>query len=422
MDQSLNFDEFSPSTYDDWKKRVLKELKDRPFDSLLVETNDGLQIEPGYTADHHGPVLAISQEEQSILFRNPADEWEIIAQASGTPQEINSRLLEGLMGGATAIRFEAPDSIEALSECLKGVLADVIAIHLICPGDPVTSLAQFGDWANRNGYNTHELRGSLQFDAALNNDTILQLAAQHNHWKSFRLFTVDGADFRNRGAVIAMETAIAIAEAHEILHELTEAGIRVDDASAMIGFRLGTGTDYFAEIARLRAFRFLWKQLIDAYQPTHACSRNAYLVSETSALTLGKKDRDTNLLRLTTEAMAAIVGGSNGVSIVACDEKIGDYNPTTARWSRNIAHLLREESKLNLAQNAASGSYFIETLSYKIAEQAWSIFLDIEQKGGFRAAEKWIEAKLNDQLSAVNTARNAGTQVWIGENKYLKQP
>jgi len=421
MEHSLSFEEFSPPDYTGWKKRVLKELGDKPFESLLVQSAEGLDLEPGYFFDHQGPALKITEEEKSFLFRSPASQWEIRVEASGTPEEVNQRLLEGLRGGADAIGFPVPHSLPELKQSLHGVLGDLISTHLIADSDPLRALALFGEWCHGRGYSTDALRGSLRFDTGASWEALKELAAKHKEWKNFRLVVIDAAHHREHGADLVTETAAALAEAHDVLDELTSNGVAVDDAAAMIGFHFGISTEYFSEIARLRAFRYLWKTVVEAYHPQYAHSRQAWIHSETSRFSLGSNDIHTNLLRLTTEAMSAVLGGSDSIHVLPCDAASGGHTLTAARWSRNIHHLLRDEAAMHEAVDAASGSFYLESLTGQIASKAWDLFLDIENRGGYRAAEGWLANQVRDRYSAIIADQQSGKLVRVGENKYVKQ-
>jgi methylmalonyl-CoA mutase len=367
MEKSLSFDGFQPFTWEEWKGRVLKELGAKSFESLRTVNPEGFGIEPGYTADHAGPFLHVPEDERVFLFRNPGNQWELHADAEGSPEEVNAELLEALTGGATSVGIPAGGDQDALRRSLQGVYLNMIATELRTDA-PAKTLGHFADLARELAFDSAQLRGALDFDIWSHRDAWLSLAEQHAGWPLFRFFTADGLRLRDRGASAAQEVAYALYAGNAVLEALTEQGIAADAAASMIRFRFGTGTEYFTEIARYRAFRFAWKEVVKAYSPARRESFHAHVHAVTAPSSLyqpappdyGSDERRT---RRTTACQSHRVTSPAQSCI---------FRPLVA----HIQHILREESSLHDAADPARGSFYLETLSAQIASSAWELFLE----------------------------------------------
>jgi len=422
MEPHVSFDEFQPSTYSEWKKRVMVELGEKPFDSLLKINAEGLHTEPGYTHDHHGPIRLVSTKELPYLFRTPKEYWEIRVDVSGSVSHINNQILSALQGGASEIGINcAHQTPEVLPQLLDGVFIEMISVHLMHADAPEKWILALTDLAQSRQLNLLELHGSVSYDWVKELDRLPSISTYFKTLPGFRFFTVDALSARNAGASAENEIAHALAAGQEILHQLTASGVLIDDAAAMISFQFGIGTEYFTEVAKYRTFRSLWIEVVRAYSPIHDCTYHARIHAETAFISLGQRDESSNLLRLTTEAMSAVLGGVNSLHVRSSESSVESPSDQSMRWSRNIQHLLRDECALHLAEDPASGSWYLETLCGQLAEKAWARFLAIESKGGFLSQQSSLMEVYATRFTEVQEEKINGARVLVGENKYVKK-
>lgn len=228
---------------------------------------------------------------------------------------------------------------------------------------------------------------------------------------------INGSAFRNEGATLTQQYAFCLTKAHESLISLTNQGLSPEEAANQIWFSVAIGPSYLAEIAGLRAFRFLWEEMLEAYGVKNS---KTLIHAQTSMRWLSQKDVYTNLLRTTTQAMSAVIGGADILSVSPFDQTIKTYNPFSARLARNIQHILKSESSMGLVSDPAAGSYLLTEMTQRIKEKTWQLFLEIEKAGGFKVqfekGDIMNEVKRNarEQLDSVTS----GERTMIGVNKY----
>ena len=206
--------------------------------------------------------------------------------------------------------------------------------------------------------------------------------------KNFRVVAVNGKFFANSGSSIVQELAFSLSQGAEYLTQLTELGLSVDEVAKNIKFNFGVGNNYFMEIAKLRAARLLWAKIVEAYGPECNCAAKLVAHSETNSYNLTVYDPYVNMLRTQTEAMSAALGGAHSVTVLPFNAIYEDTTEFSERIARNQQLLLKEESHLDKIADPSAGSYYIESLTDSLANEAWKLFLEIQEKGGFIAAFK----------------------------------
>ncbi len=373
MNPKLDFNEFKPSSLDEWKKRVQKELGDKPYEAIVWKDKNGLVLEPYLVGREHGSM----DSEKNILSRSSqlaAQSWFVHQTISGTDlKEVNRLILQSLNGGVNSIGIDADIlSSSDLDVVLNNVLFEFVAIHFRSE-NPLQLAKWFAEKAKAKNLDTKTLRGSVCATKNLNDNEQLALAKYAaQHFSLFKTCVFESISIHNAGGNVVDELRSALEKGKSLLQNLTASTVSIDDASAMIQFALSIGSSYFVEIAKLRAFRTLWADVVKSFRPQHDCSTNTFIYAETSSRTQDKEDANSNLLRATTQAMSAILGGANAVCVTPHD---GDWNnENSLRLARNVQHLLIEESYLNEALNAAEGSYYIEEIERQLKERVWSVF------------------------------------------------
>lgn len=425
MSKSSFWDGFAPQSLADWEQAATKELKGAPLDKLRHRTHDGLEIAPFYTAaERPADVAQYLPGEYPYRrgLRTANNHWTATAYiAFNHPKEGNRQALHALNHGADALWFDGKLNSEA--DFLA--LVDGIAPQYIALGFSGVDGLQMGNWllgwTKQLAISPFALRGCLAFTPEqLPSDRRALADFYRQHFPTFNPFCLHTAHFREQGAGLVEETALALAAGHELLYSLVAAGLTADEAAPLMQFQFALDTDYFAEIARLRAFRQAWSQVLVPYQPTHSCTHATTLHAISGRQALFSLDRHTNLLRLTTMGMAAVTGGVQSLSLLPFDATIAGGDDFSLELSLQIQLLLQHEAQLGQVVDPAAGAYFLENLSNQIGEKAWKLFQTIEAAGGFNA---WQQSGSLAQLLAEGTAQRekalaARKQIRVGVNQY----
>jgi methylmalonyl-CoA mutase len=413
---TLNFDEFDTSTIQQWQQLLTKELAGRTPESLNWLVTDDVQMEP----------YAASSSESFAL--DVAPNWEMLhGFKAASSKQWNEVAHEALMGGCNGLRMlNVPASAADLDEMLKGIFIEYIALHINCGKDVIMVATWLQQLCEERSLNSRELRGSFYTDFnALSKDdfdTIIRFTKEH--FPLFRAFVVDATRVHEQGGSPIQEIAFALTEGHAFLVRCMEAGWNVDDASALIQFNFATGSSYFAEIAKYRAFRWAWKSIIEQYTPQYGCSTNTHISASTSRYYQTAKDVHNNLLRATTQAMSAVIGGVNGLIVEPYNSHGVEADRTALRLSRNIHQLLTEESYFESYRSAASGSHYIEQLTGKVVQAGWSTFQRwdaIRAKDGKDAFEIRWNLETAQIAESAQTALAEGKRIMVGVNKYVNK-
>ncbi len=227
--------------------------------------------------------------------------------------------------------------------------------------------------------------------------------------------TVDIAQYHNKGANVTQELAIALALGNEALSK----GV-VDSLAETLAFHFAVGGDFFLEIAKFRVFRLLWANIIQQYKPKDYKGYFAYVSASTSLRDFSEVDEYTNLLRATTQAMSAVIGGADAVYTVPFNAKTAETS-FSQRLSINLHHLLKHESKLDKVVDAGAGSWYLAELTEALSKKAWALFQEIEKRGGFEQAQDFI----GGEIERVNAIRlediDSGKEIRVGVNKYMQK-
>ena len=249
---------------------------------------------------------------------------------------------------------------------------------------------------------------------------IAELIGKTKGYKHIRVVNVSGQIFGNSGSTIVEELAFALSAGHDYLVRLTEAGLSIDDAARKLRFSFSVSSNYFLEIAKLRAARMLWANIVKGYNPEKECSGKMLIHAETSRWNQTVYDPYVNMLRGTTEAMSAAIGGVHSLEVTPFDRAFEAPTEFAKRIARNVELLLKHESHFDQVVDPAGGSYYIENLPQSIAAEAWKLFLEIEEQGGYTAAYKAGTIVEKVKASAANKDKNIATrrQILLGANQY----
>lgn len=414
------FTEFNSTTATQWKEQLVKDLKGVDFNQLIWHTDNGLDINPFYTKED-------LQTEQKPVFTH--SDWNIGFNIKVTDENTANQIaLEALNGGVSCLNF-CLDGTKNLSVLLKDILIEHIAVEFILNNDIEAFEKQLNAIIVERELNSNSLNSVVSYD-------VLARLAEHGSWLenkdadlnkfvkianlSFNTYklVVDGTLYQNSGANQVTELALILSHYNEYLNYLTEAKFDFTQLKNGVQINVSVGSDFFGEIAKLRAMQ----KLIALVNSTYNIVAPVFLSCTTSQLTLAAKDVHTNLLRSTTEAMSAVIGGCSTLYVTQFDELLDSKNRNlSVRMARNQQIILKEESYLNKASDIGAGSYYIESLTEQLASNAFELFKAWESKGGFIACleQGIIQTEINQQAEKLKEKTASGELVIIGVNKYI---
>ena len=236
----------------------------------------------------------------------------------------------------------------------------------------------------------------------------------------YKVLAVNAFYFNNAGAYISQELGYALAWGNELLAKLTEVGLDATEVAKKIKFNFGISSNYFMEIAKLRAGRMLWANIVKAYNPAKNCPCKMFTHAVTSTWNQTAYDPYVNMLRGTTEAMSASIAGVHSLEVTPFNKAYEDPNEFSMRIARNVELLLKHESHFDQVVDPAGGSYYIENLTDSIANEAWKLFREIEEKGGYTAAYESGFIVERVKASAAAKDKNIATrrEILLGANQY----
>lgn len=411
------FDMFSPVTTEEWKAKITADLKGADFDRKLVwRTNEGFNVQPFYRREDLAGLPAIDTMPGEFPYlRGTRDnnDWLVRQAVVGdTPEELNNHALHILNRGVESLGIRMGKNVKAadLGVVLKDIDLKKVEINIdCCPGCAVEVAAELVKLINAAGA-AEEFRGSIGYNPfkrllkhglAFPKDAVAEGKALYDtvkEIKGLRCFAVDSYMLNNAGAYITQELGYALAWGAEWLTMMTEAGLTVDEVACRVKFNMGISSNYFMELAKFRAGRMLWAEIVKAYNPACDCACKMFVHAVTSEFNQTLYDSHVNLLRSMTETMSAALAGVNSIETLPFDRCYKRPDEFSERIARNQQILLRDESHLNKVVDPAGGSYYIENLTASIAAQAWKVFQEVEDNGGFDAMLRKgeIQAKVNE--------------------------
>lgn len=448
------FTDFPPVSTEEWMEVINKDLKGADFQKRLVwKTNEGFNVNPFYRAENiEGFSSAGNLPGQFPYVRGTRKDnvWYVRQDIDVNDYaEANKKALSLLEKGVTSLGFHLPKnnlSAENLKVLLNGIAPDKVELNFRTCISKTHELARLVV-AYVTSQNLDLLRcfGSIEYDPFRK---ILKKGVDVPNWMNdaaemvkitaslprYRSISITGNLLNDAGAYSYQELGFSLSYGNQVLGALIEKGLAPSLAAKKIKFELGVGSNYFMEIAKFRAGRWLWAEVVNAYKPpcppyiecentaadgTCLCAAKMNIHASTSRFNQSLYDPYVNLLRTQTEAMSATIGAVDSLTVRPFDEAFETPSEFAERIAVNQQLLLKEEAHFDKVTDPSSGSYYIETLTVSLAEQAWKLFLETEEKGFYEALKA---GTVQDAIAASSDARlNAlanRKEILLGTNQY----
>ncbi len=466
---ALSFDEFPPPTADEWREAVVQSLRGKAFESLITNPAEGIDLPPMLrredTADlNHQHTLPgqppyVRGTRAAGYLTQP---W-LIAQelAAPTPQALNEALRHALAQGQTAvtIRLDTPTRLgrepdqsqpgEVGRDGLSLATADDFAaalqntpitntpIFLYPSTNPLPLFALLIAATQKEGGQTADLQGCLAADplAVLAAEGTLPVSLEQtydemaqvtkwaaDHTPQLATLTVSSTGYHERGGGAVEELAFSIATGVTYLRAMGERGVAVATAARHLRFQFAIGSHFFSEIAKLRAARLLWAQIVAAFGGDPEAQKMR-IDGRTAQRNKATSDPYVNILRGTSEALAAVLGGVDTLHLAPFDEPIHPPDDFSRRIARNTQIILQAESHLTRLIDPAGGAYAVEYLTDQLGRRAWELFQEVERRGGMAAAlqDGFPQARIRQLAEAREAKIESGEMVLVGVNRYVNE-
>ncbi len=408
MSKSL-FNQFLPVSSKQWKQKIQVDLKGADYNQTLIwKTQEGIDVKPFYHPDEFDSLPNISGTKV-----NPFKICQTIYVAD--VNKSNKKAINYIDRGTESIQFILPDENISINSLLKDIDLDTIPIHFKLEFLSKGFIKQLNAFKSDSGlYVSHDIIGNLartgNWFSSNKEDHLILGSILKNSSSIKSLLCIDTALYQNSGANIVQQLAYAMAHANEYLNHFG------DSIDTQVSFHVSVGTNYFFEIAKLRALRILWKTLANEYNIYKDC----HIFAAPSHRNKTVYDYNTNMLRTTTECMSAILGGANTISNLPYDALFNKTNEFGDRLARNQLLILKSESYLDKVNNPSDGAYYIESLTNQLCEKGLALFKDIESNGGFfkQIKEGTIQRKIKESAGIEQYLFDKEEEVLLGTNRH----
>ena len=459
--------DFPKRTLDDWRDQAQKELRDKSLDDLVWHTPEGIRVKPLYTREDESPRVTSDLPGFAPYLRGPRSTmyanrpWTIRQYAGfSTAEDSNAfyrkALDAGQMGLSVAFdlathrgydsdhpRVEgdvgkagvAIDSVEDMKILFDGIPLDRVSVSMTMNGAVLPVLAGYIVAAEEQGVSTDKLSGTIQ------NDILKEFMVRNTYiyppepsmrivsdiigytakeMPRFNSISISGYHMQEAGATLVQELAYTLADGLEYVKVAIAAGMDVDAFAPRLSFFFCIGMNFFMEVAKLRAARFLWAELMSQFSPKDPRSLSLRTHCQTSGVSLTEQDPHNNVVRTAYEAMAAVLGGTQSLHTNAFDEALALPSELSSRIARNTQLILAEETGVTHVVDPLGGSYYVEALTDSLIDEARKLINEVEQIGGMTKAVAQGLPKLRiEESAAKKQARiDRGEEVVVGVNKY----
>ena len=426
-----------------WEEVITADLKGADYERKLVwKTGEGFNVRPYYRAENLEGIKFLGSQAGEFPYvrgTHAHNRWRVHQTVSVVcPKEANAEALKILNAGVDSLGFciaSADFSAADLDMLLKDIC--IPAVEITFCGEKMANVAELVlAKVEKEGIAKEDVRIAFCIDPLVKGLSskgdfcspngekciarIVELIHKTKEYKHVRIVTVAGQTFGNSGSTIVEELAFTLSAGHDYLVRLTDAGLDVDAAARKLRFSFSVSSNYFMEIAKFRAARMLWANIVKGYGPAKNCACKMQIHAETSRWNQTVYDPYVNMLRGTTEAMSATIAGVHSLEVMPFDASFENPTEFSKRIARNVELLLKNESHFDQVVDPAGGSYYVENLTQSIAAEAWKLFLEIEEKGGYTEAYKAGLIVERIKASAAAKDKNIATrrQTLLGANQY----
>jgi len=456
------------NTKEDWAKLAQKELKDRPLDSLTWNTLEGIEVKPLYTEEdtaelpHLGTLPGFSPFTRGVRATMYAGRPWTIRQYAGfsTAEESNAFYRKALAAGqqGVSVAFDlathrgydsdhprvvgdvgkagvAIDSVEDMKILFDGIPLEKVSVSMTMNGAVIPVLANFIVTGEEQGVPREKLSGTIQNDILkefmVRNTYIyppepsMRIIADiieytSNEMPKFNSISISGYHMQEAGANLVQELAFTIADGREYVRTALARGMDVDAFAGRLSFFFAIGMNFFMEVAKLRAARLLWSRVMAEFNPKKPGSSMLRTHCQTSGVSLQEQDPYNNVVRTAYEAMAAALGGTQSLHTNALDEAIALPTEFSARIARNTQLILQEETGITHVVDPLAGSYYVESLTAQLVDEAWKLIEEVEEMGGMTkaVASGMPKLKIEETAARRQAMIDRGEEVIVGVNKY----
>jgi methylmalonyl-CoA mutase len=436
--------EFPPISTQQWEEKIQQDLKGADYEKKLVwRTLEGFKVQPYYRSEHLKGKEYLDTLPGEFPFTrgaNPDNNWEIRQDIDVSDiKTANENALFILDRGVTSLGFTTGskkgankiNSVTDLDDLLKDIHIDCIGLYFESDHNTPEIVKYLSELVAKNKLPKENITGSACYDPlgyltikgawGTNEEadfTLLKetISLAESTLPNYRVLTVNGQHFTNAGASVVQELGFSLAMAADYLSKLTESGLKAASIAKHLQLNLGVGTNYFMEIAKVRAARYLFAKLFEAF----GVKQTVFINSFTSNFQNTIYDPYVNVLRATTESMAAVLGGADALVVKPFDQVYKKSNKISDRISRNIQIILKEESYFDKISDPSAGSYYIENLTDSVIDEAWKLFLEIDEKGGYLTALKNGIVQSTVEETAITRSNNIATrrEILLGTNQY----
>ena len=419
------FQEFVAPTTQEWLDKIQVDLKGADFQKRMVwRTNEGFNVQPFYRREDVEKLQTPDSLPGEFPFvrgnKKLDNEWYVRQNITAhSAAEANAKALDVLNKGVTSLGFAIPKtelSEEYVDTLLNNIVCDCVELNFVTCKRCSLKLAEIlVAYFDKKGYNKENIVASIDWDPI--EKTVMKgkdvdflweyapkLIETVKDYPNFRVISVNSVSLNNSGAYIVQELGYSLAWGAEYIQQLVDAGVEPTLAAKKIKFNMGISENYFMEIAKFRAARMLWAEIVKQYEPKCDCACKMIVNAETSSYNMTVFDAYVNMLRTQTESMSAALAGVHSIVVTPFDAAYETPNEFSERIARNQQLLLKEECHFSTVVDPSAGSYYIEELTSSLAKEAWKIFLAIEEQGGFMAAAK--AGVIQDDINATNEKRH----------------
>ena len=451
-----------------WAALAAKELKGTSPDSLTWHTLEGIAVKPLYTAEdvaglpHLGSLPGFAPFTRGVKATMYAGRPWTIRQYAGfsTAEDSNAFYRKALAAGqqGVSVAFDlathrgydsdhprvvgdvgkagvAIDSVEDMKLLFDGIPLDKVSVSMTMNGAVIPILASFIVAGEEQGVSRADLSGTIQNDILkefmVRNTYIyppepsMRIVADIIEYTAmqmpkFNSISISGYHMQEAGANLVQELAFTLADGREYVRTALARGMNVDDFAGRLSFFFAIGMNFFMEAAKLRAARLLWHRIMSEFAPKKPVSLMLRTHCQTSGVSLQEQDPYNNVVRTAYEALAAVLGGTQSLHTNALDEAIALPTEFAARIARNTQLILQEETGVANVIDPLAGSYYVESLTAQMAQEAWKLIEEVEEMGGMTkaVASGMPKLRIEDSAARRQAAIDRGAEVIVGVNKY----